>query len=96
MATHSRDSSLHFYCMDWAHLREILAGQAVFAEYKQLCVWAKTNAGMGSLYRSQHELVLVFKHGRAAHINNIQLGSQGKANLTDGSHARPIVFPLIN
>ena len=45
---------------------------------KNLCVWNKTNGGMGSLYRSKHELVFVFKVGTAAHINNIELGVHGR------------------
>ncbi len=65
--------------MDWRHLDEILrAGRAVYTEFKNLCVWAKTNAGMGSFYRSQHELVFVFKKGTAAHVNNLQLGKHGR------------------
>jgi hypothetical protein len=57
------------------HWRRLLAaGRAAYTELKNLCVWAKDNAGMGSLYRSQHELVLVFKAGRAPHRNNVELG----------------------
>ncbi|MGE0674229.1 MAG: site-specific DNA-methyltransferase [Methylibium sp.] len=75
----SRDGSIHYVCMDWRHLGETLAaGAAVDAELKNLCIWDKGAAGMGSLYRSQHELVLVFKHGSAAHINNVQLGRYGR------------------
>jgi hypothetical protein len=66
-------------CMDWRHLDEVLAaGRAAYTEFKNLCVWAKDNAGMGSLYRSQHELVLVFKAGRGAHRNNVELGKHGR------------------
>ncbi len=65
--------------MDWRHQLEILtAGNQVYSELKNLCVWVKSNAGMGSLYRSQHELVFVFKHGKSAHRNNIQLGQFGR------------------
>lgn len=78
-ARYSRDGSLHYVCMDWRHLSELqTAGRMVYAELKNLCVWVKDNAGMGSFYRSQHELVLVFKHGTAAHRNNIQLGRHGR------------------
>jgi DNA modification methylase len=65
--------------MDWRHLSELLAavGRAKL-ELKNLCVWVKDNAGMGSFYRSQHELVLVLKHGKASHRNNIQLGQFGR------------------
>lgn len=79
LAAHSEDGSLHFVCMDWRHLQEVLAaGHQVYSEMKNLCVWAKDNAGMGSLYRSQHELVLVFKNGKGAHQNNVQLGQHGR------------------
>jgi DNA modification methylase len=80
LADFSRDGSLHYICMDWRHSRELLAAtQAVYSEWKNLCVWAKDNAGMGSLYRSQHELVFVFKKGRAKHCNNVQLGKHGRS-----------------
>jgi len=65
--------------MDWRHLDELLAaGAAVYAELKNLCVWMKNNPRMGSLYRSRHELILVFKHGRGPHRNNVQLGKLGR------------------
>jgi DNA modification methylase len=79
LAGHSLDGSLHFICMDWRHMGELLAaGKRRYAELKNLCVWAKDNPGMGSLYRSQHELVFVFKHGRDPHRNHIQLGRYGR------------------
>lgn len=79
MAAYAVDGSLHFVFIDWRHLQEMLAaGKAVYTEFKNLCVWAKDNAGMGSLYRSQHELVLIFKHGKAPHINNVELGRHGR------------------
>lgn len=75
----SVDGAIHFVCMDWRHIRETLsAADGVYSAYKNLCVWAKTNGGMGSLYRSQHELVFVFKAGTASHINNIELGRHGR------------------
>jgi len=75
----STEGSIHFHCMDWRHLPEILqAGTAAYSELKNLCVWTKTNGGMGSLYRSAHELVLVFKYGRAPHVNNVELGRHGR------------------
>jgi DNA modification methylase len=65
--------------MDWRHMSEVLqAGKTTFNELKNLCVWAKTNAGMGSFYRSQHELVFVFKSGTAPHTNNFGLGESGR------------------
>lgn len=73
------DGAILFTCIDWAHLAEMLeAGHAVFDELKNIVVWAKTNGGMGSLYRSQHELIPVWKKGTASHVNNIQLGAHGR------------------
>jgi DNA modification methylase len=78
-AKHSKDGSIHFVCIDWRHLVELqTAGEKVFSELKNLVVWQKTNAGQGSFYRSQHELILVFKSGSAAHINNFGLGQNGR------------------
>ena len=75
LAAFSVDGSLHYICMDWRHLEELLtAGRDAHHELKNVVVWVKDNAGMGSLYRSQHEFVLVFKHGRDRHRNNVQLG----------------------
>lgn len=79
LASFSADGSLHFQCMDWRHMREILtAGDKAYSELKNLCVWSKTNGGMGSLYRSQHELVFVFKSGTGPHVNNVELGKHGR------------------
>jgi DNA modification methylase len=79
LATFSVDGSLHYVCMDWRHLEELLAaGREAYGELKNLCIWVKDNCGMGSLYRSQHELVFVFKHGRSGHRNNVQLGQFGR------------------
>ncbi len=75
----SQNGSLLFICMDWRHIKEIInAGYEVFDEFKNLCVWNKDNGGMGSLYRSKHELVFVFKNGNRSHQNNIELGSHGR------------------
>jgi DNA modification methylase len=79
-ARSSSDGSIHYVCMDWRHARELLeAGTAVYDELKNLCVWTKNNAGQGAFYRSQHELVFVFKHGRAPHLNNFGLGAGGRS-----------------
>jgi DNA modification methylase len=79
LARFSSDGSIHFICMDWRHIRPLLAaGEGVYTELKNICVWSKTNAGMGSLYRSQHELVPVFKNGTAPHQNNVELGKNGR------------------
>jgi DNA modification methylase len=78
-AAHSVDGALHYVCMDWRHMREMQdAGDAVYGELKNLVVWSKTNAGQGSLYRSQHELIFVFKTGKGPHLNNIELGRHGR------------------
>jgi DNA modification methylase len=75
----SIDGSIHFVCMDWRHVEELLAaGREAYGELKNICVWVKDNAGMGSFYRSRHELVCVFKCGRNGHRNNIQLGQFGR------------------
>jgi DNA modification methylase len=79
LAAFSAAGSLHYICMDWRHTEELLAAsRGVYGELKNLCVWVKDNARMGSLYRSQHELVFVFKHGRQGHRNNVQLGQFGR------------------
>ena len=79
LAAHSADGSIHFICMDWRHMGEMLeAGGANYAELKNLIVWAKDNGGMGSFYRSRHELVFAFKKGAAAHINSFELGQHGR------------------
>jgi DNA modification methylase len=78
-AFHSVEGSLHYLFMDWRHMREILAaGKQAYTELKAVCIWVKDNGGMGSLYRSQHELVFVFKHGSGKHRNNVQLGQFGR------------------
>ena len=79
LARHSNDGSIHYICMDWRHSGELLAaGRAIYSEHKNTCVWVKSNAGMGSLYRSQHEFIFVFKNGHAPHRNNVQLGRFGR------------------
>jgi DNA modification methylase len=79
LAAFSTPGSLHYICMDWRHLDVVLdAGREAYGELKNVCVWVKDNAGMGSLYRSQHELVLVFKQRGGPHRNNVQLGQFGR------------------
>ena len=79
LAAHSADGSIHFICMDWRHMGEIVeAGSANYAELKNLIVWVKDNGGMGSFYRSRHELVFAFKKGKAPHINSFELGQHGR------------------
>lgn len=79
MADHSMDGSIHYFCMDWRHMHEMLtAGHAVYDELKNLIVWAKDNGGMGTFYRSRHELIFVFKKGSAPHVNTFELGQHGR------------------
>ena len=79
LASHSLDGAIHYICMDWRHMGEVLAaGETAYSALLNLCVWTKTNGGMGSFYRSQHELVFVFKAGTGRHINNVELGRHGR------------------
>jgi DNA modification methylase len=78
-AKHSVIGAIHFVFMDWRHMRELLAaGLAVYFELKNVVVWVKTTPAQGSFYRSQHELIFVFKNGDGAHVNNIELGRHGR------------------
>src|SRR5260370_21530665 len=75
----SQRGAINFICMDWRHAAEMLeAGNQIYPELKNICVWVKHNAGMGSFYRSQHEMIFVYKTGRPSHRNNIQLGKHGR------------------
>jgi len=75
----SMDGAIHYQCMDWRHVEEMMkAGSAVYSELKNICIWSKDNAGMGSFYRSQHELVFVWKVGTAPHLNTVELGKNGR------------------
>lgn len=75
----SLNGAIHFQCMDWRHMGEMLeAGEAVYSELKNMCVWVKDNAGMGSFFRSQHELVFVWKVGTDPHLNTVELGKNGR------------------
>lgn len=88
LAANSVPGSIHMTCMDWRHMREILdAGHAEYTELKNLCVWCKTNFGMGSFYRSQHELVFVWKSGTAPHVNHFGLGGHGRTRTNVWTYA---------
>jgi len=79
MSAFSQDGAIHFTFIDWRHIRELLdAALPVLGQPRQLCIWTKDNAGMGTFYRSQHELVYAFKKGEAPHINNFELGQYGR------------------
>lgn len=75
----AKDGSIHYICMDWRHMQEVLsAAQEIYSELKNLIVWAKDQGGMGTFYRSRHELVFAYKYGDAAHINSFELGQHGR------------------
>lgn len=75
----SRDGAVHFVCMDWRHMEDVqMAGGQVYGDLLNLCIWNKSNAGMGSLYRSRHELVFVYRVGEAQHFNAVELGRHGR------------------
>lgn len=79
IASVSLDGAIAFVCMDWRHMAEMLAaGDAAFTELKNLIVWAKDNGGMGTFYRSRHELIFAFKIGTAPHVNAFELGQHGR------------------
>ena len=87
LAMSSADGSIHYVCMDWRHIGEIIsASKTSYPELKNLCVWAKDNGGMGSFYRSRHELIFVFKSGTAPHINNFELGQHGRYRTNVWNH----------
>jgi len=91
LVRNSKPASVHFACMDWRHAGEILAaGKHAYDALLNLYVWAKDKGGMGSFYRSQHELIFVFRNGKATHRNNVQLGKFGR-NRTNVWH-----YPGVN
>lgn len=82
MKAHSVDGAIHQICIDWRHSREMAeAGESAYgvSALKNICIWRKTNAGMGSLYRSQHEMIYVWVSGCGEHINNVELGKHGRS-----------------
>jgi DNA modification methylase len=84
----SVDGSIHYVCMDWRHCGELLqAAEGLGLELKNICVWNKTNAGMGAFYRSQHEFIFVFKAGIGPHVNNFELGQHGRYRTNVWSYA---------
>ncbi len=79
LVAYSDNGAIHYVCMDWRHTQELMAaGREVYTELKNIVVWAKDNPGLGSLYRSAHEFIFVYKSGTAAHINNVELGKHGR------------------
>jgi DNA modification methylase len=86
----SINGSIHYLCMDWRHITELTEACEGYTELKNLCIWNKDNAGMGTFYRSKHELVFVYKNGKEKHINNFELGQFGRyrTNVWD--------YPIVN
>lgn len=79
LVAHSADGSIHYICMDWRHMGEVLAAaEGKYSELKNLIVWIKERGGMGTFYRSRHELIFAFKKGNAEHINSFELGQHGR------------------
>jgi hypothetical protein len=79
LTSYSEEGAIHFICMDWRHMGEVLdAAEGLYSDLKNLIVWAKDNGGMGTFYRSRHELVFAFKYGDASHMNNFELGQHGR------------------
>jgi len=75
----SRDGAVHYVCMDWRHMGDVeVVGATIYSDLLNLCIWNKSNAGMGSLYRSKHELVFVYRVGDAQHFNAVELGRHGR------------------
>jgi DNA modification methylase len=76
----SIDSAVHYVCMDWRHIGELVAaGRVVYDTMLNLVTWVKSNAGQGSFYRSQHELIGVFRVGPSPHLNTVELGRHGRS-----------------
>jgi DNA modification methylase len=91
----SRDSALHYICMDWRHLFELLsAARPLYGDILNLCVWNKDNGGMGSFYRSKHELISVFKVGSGLHVNNVELGRHGRNRTNVWDHPGVNTFKI--
>ena len=87
------DGGITYVCMDWRHAGELLeAGAAAYDELKNICVWTKTTPGQGSFYRSQHELVFVYKRGKAPHLNTFELGQHGRTRSNVWSYAGANTF----
>ncbi|MGH6797006.1 MAG: DNA methyltransferase, partial [Roseiarcus sp.] len=94
IGAHADPGAVVFACMDWRHMSEMLAAaRAASFDPINLCVWVKSNGGMGSLYRSRHELVFVFRNGKAQHLNNVQLGRFGRNRTNVWNYAGANGFP---
>lgn len=78
-----KDGGLLYIYMDKNGLELLLkAGRKIGLKMHSICIWKKPNGGMSSLYRSQHEFIVIFKKGKASHVNNILLGKYGRYRTT--------------
>ena len=94
MGAYTDPGAVIYACMDWRHMAEMLAaGRGAHFELLNLCIWVKSNGGMGSLYRSRHELVFVFRNGKEQHRNNVQLGRFGRNRTNVWNYAGANSFP---
>ena len=78
LSSYAVNGSIHFICMDWRHMGEVMNAAEGIYDLKNLIVWAKDNGGMETFYRSRHEIIFAYKHGNASHINNFELGQHGR------------------
>lgn len=79
LSAHALDGSIHFVCMDWRHIAEVMAAaEGIYSELKNLIAWVKRSGGMGTFYRSRHELIFAWKLGTAPHTNSFELGQHGR------------------
>src|ERR1700731_4200941 len=93
-SSHAAGGAIVYACMDWRHMGEMLAaGRTIGFDLLNLCVWVKSNGGMGSLYRSRHELVFVFRNGKEAHLSNVQLDRFGRNRTNVWNYAGTNSFP---
>jgi DNA modification methylase len=91
--TYVAPGGIVYACMDWRHMQEMLAAaRASDLDLVNLCVWVKPNGRLGSFYKSRHELVFVFRNGKDAHLNNIQLGRFGRNRTNVWNYSAPTPF----
>ena len=98
LVRHSLDGAIHYVCMDWRHMAEVqAAADGIYGELKNLIVWVKETGGMGTFYRSRHELIFVFKVGTAPHVNSFELGQHGRyrTNVWECRGASPTELGLV-
>jgi DNA modification methylase len=93
VARHSIRGAVVYSCIDWRHWEELqVAARSAGLEMLNACVWMKPTPGMGSFYRSQHEIVLVLRNGNTSHRNNVKLGSYGRNRSNVWQYPNPSSF----